>query len=265
MTQADRHSAKPQNSILASLPASDLEQLRPLLVPVSLVGRQVLAELGQPGSYVYFIERGIASVIVKPLAGEEGVQVAMIGREGLAGDPASRCVLQSACARTVMHMPGAALRISTRDLQHAFEHSPALHAACRRSARNLMAQIMQTSSSNARRSLLERCARWLMMTHERSDGDDIHITHEGLSAMLGIGRPSITVAAATLQQAGLIKIGRGRLTVLDRVRLSSVASGAALIPSDLFHCDDRDLSQRDGWMPAMAPHGPERAVSQLGS
>ena len=265
MIQANRHSAAPRNGILASLPASDLERLRPLLVQVSLVGRQVLAEVGQPGSYVYFMERGIASVIVKPLAGEEGVQVAMIGREGVAGDLAFRSVPQPAPARTVMHLPGEALRMSVGDLRQAFEHSPALHVACMRFAGELMAQVMQTSSSNAQRSLLERCARWLVMTHERNDGNDIRITHEGLSAMLGIGRPSITVAAATLQQAGLIEIGRGRFTVLDRVRLSSLATGGAAAPAATFRRDGRDPSGCDRWMPAMAAPGTELAISQLGS
>ena len=218
------------NKLLASLPAQDMELLRSCLVRVPLVRDQMLAEHGQPVDHAFFIERGVVSVISEPVDGEDGIQVAMIGREGMVGDLAQVDLRHSACARVVVHIPGTALRIAGHDLRRAMDASPALFAACARFVQSLMAQVMQTAACNARRSIAERCARWLVMTHERVDGNEVRVTHEALSAMLGMRRSGVTVAAAALQQAGLIRTGRGRFVVLDLPGLQSVAQGAAAIP-----------------------------------
>ena len=218
------------NKLLASLPAHDMDALRSCLVRVPLVRDQMLAEHGQPVDHAFFIERGVVSVISEPVDGEDGIQVAMIGREGMVGDLAQVDARHSACARVVVHIPGTALRVSGNDLRRAMDASPALFAACARFVRSLMDQVMQTAACNARRSIAERCARWLVMTHERVDGNEVRVTHEALSAMLGMRRSGVTVAAAALQQAGLIRTGRGRFVVLDLPGLQSVAQGAAAIP-----------------------------------
>ena len=224
------HVSVSSNKLLASLPAHDMEQLRPCLVRVPLVRDQMLADHGQPVDHAFFIERGVVSVISEPVDGEDGIQVAMIGREGMVGDLALVDVRHSACARVVVHIPGTALRIAGSDLRRAMAASPALFAACADFVRALMAQVMQTAACNARRSIAERCARWLVMTHERVDGNEVRVTHEALSAMLGMRRSGVTVAAAALQQAGLIRTGRGRFVVVDLPGLRSVAQGAAVPP-----------------------------------
>ncbi len=215
----------PLNRLLASLPAHEYDQFKASLVRVSLVRDQVLVENGQPVEHAYFIEHGVVSVTSDAMDGEGGIQVAMIGREGMVGD-VSLMNARAACANVVVHMPGAALRLSTSDLRRAIERSPALHLACARFAQSLLVQVMHTAVCNARRSLTERCARWLVMTHDRVEGNEVQVTHEALSAMLGMHRPGVTVAAAALQQAGLIRTGRGRFTVLDRAGLQDVALGA---------------------------------------
>ena len=215
----------PLNRLLASLPAHEYDQFKTCLVRVSLVRDQVLVEHGQPVEHAYFIEHGVVSVVSDATDGEGGIQVAMIGREGMVGDVSPVNARNAACANVVVHMPGVAFRLSTHDLRRAIERSPALHLACTRFAQSLLVQVMQTAVCNARRSLTERCARWLVMTHDRVEGNEVQVTHEALSAMLGMHRPGVTVAAAALQQAGLIRTGRGRFTVLDRAGLQDVAQG----------------------------------------
>ena len=226
MAFATDHSPAPLNALLASLSSRDLDQFRACLFRVPLARDQVLAQHDQPIDHAFFIESGVVSVVSQPMHGEDGVQVAMIGREGMVGDLTLVDMRHAACARVVVHLPGSALRISGADLRRAIERCPALHSACASFVQALIGQVMQTAACNARRSLAERCARWLVMTLERVDGNEIRVTHEALSAMLGMRRSGVTVAAAMLQQAGLIRTGRGRFTVLDRVGLRNVAQGA---------------------------------------
>ncbi len=227
MALVANHFSAPLNSLLASLPAHEFDQFKACLVRVSLVRDQVLAEHGQPIDHAYFIEHGVVSIISDATDGESGIQVAMVGREGMIGDLSMVDMRHAACANVVVHIPGIALRLSSGDLRRALERSPALHVACGRFVQSLITQVMQTAVCNARRSLTERCARWLVMTHERVEGNEVQVTHEALSAMLGMHRPGVTVAAAALQQAGLIRTGRGRFTVLDRTGLEAVAQGAS--------------------------------------
>jgi hypothetical protein len=88
-----------------------------------------------------------------------------------------------------------------------------------------MNQTMQTAACNARNTLAERCVRWLLMAHDRIEGDDLPTTHEALSTMLGVRRSGITVVASGLQDAGLVRVSRGRITILDRAGLERQAVG----------------------------------------
>ena len=248
-------SSAPLNRLLASLPAREFDQFRASLVRVSLVRGQVLAEHGQPIDHAYFIEHGVVSVLSEPTDEEQGIQVAMIGREGMVGDLSMVDMQHAACSHVVVHIPGVALRLSSGDLRRAIERSPALHTACARFVQSLIAQVMQTAVCNARRSLTERCARWLAMTYDRIEGNEVRVTHEALSVMLGMHRPGVTIAAAALQQAGLIRTGRGRFTVLDRAGLHDVAQGAS--PA-LRAASPRNCPEGAGF--AMLPSAAEAAL-----
>ena len=237
------HAPAPLNAILSSLSSRDLDQFRACLFRVPLAREQMLAQHDQPLDHAFFIERGVVSVVSQPIEDEIGVQVAMIGREGMVGDLTLVDMRHSACARVVVHMPGSALRISGGDLRRAIERSPALHSACSRFIQSLIAQVMQTAACNARRSLAERCARWLAMTLDRVDGNEIKVTHEALADMLGMRRSGVTVAAAALQQAGLIKTGRGRFTVLNRAGLQKVARG----DSSVLQASPERARPETGW------------------
>ena len=220
----------PRNRLLASLPSCDLAAFRSCFVRVPLVCGQVLSDHGFAVDYAYFIEHGVVSIVSAPEADESGVQVAMIGREGLVGDLALVDMRHPARARAIVHVPGSALRISGADLRRAIERSRALHSACSEFVQSMVTQVMQTAASNARRSLAERCARWLVMTLERVEGNEVRVTHEALSGMLGMRRSGVTLAAGILQDAGLIRTGRGRITVLDVARLRAVSQGSPAAP-----------------------------------
>ncbi len=230
MSQLTHPSFAPLNNLLASIPAAEIEPFRSSFVRVPLVRDQVLADHGQPVDHAYFIERGVVSIVSEDIDGEGGIQVAMIGREGVVGDFSMVDMRHPAFARAVVHIPGSALRLTGADLHRVLQSSPTLRAACARFVQSLIGQVMQSAAFNARRSLMERCARWLVMTHERIDGNELWVTHESLSAMLGMRRSGVTVAAAALQQAGLIRTGRGRVMVLDRDGLHGVANGRIPIP-----------------------------------
>jgi CRP-like cAMP-binding protein len=215
------------NTILAALPQEEIGKLRPYMTRMRLVPHQRLIESGQATEHVFFIEEGIASLVAEPEDGSPGVQVAMIGREGMVGGLALLGGAESyAC--TMVQVPGPALRITVANLLHCFEECPALRDASLQYVQALTRQVMSTAASNARNTLAERCVRWLLMAHDRMEEDDLPVTHEALSAMLGVRRSGVTVATAALQEAGLIRTRRGHIRVLDRPGLEAVAAGRTI-------------------------------------
>lgn len=218
-----------ENRLLQSLPADVLQALRPSLTSVRMVTGQVLIERGEAPEHVYFLEDGIVALVAEIGGGSGvGVQVAMIGREGMVGGLALLGADALSFARSVCLIPGAALRISVAKLQAFLEQHSSLRDACTSHVATLVRQTMQNAACNAGNTLAERCARWLLMAHERVDGDEIRVTHEALAMMLGVRRAGVTVVAASLQLAGLIKVNRGRITVLDRTGLAAVCRDPAL-------------------------------------
>lgn len=215
------------NRVLAALPQNEWDILRPHLSRVRLVPGQVVIERGHATEHVFFIEEGIASLMAEADAGGQGVQVAMIGREGIVGGLALLGAETGAFATVVMQVPGPALRIPVVTLRRCLDECPALHRFCLQYVQTLTRQIMQTAAYNARGTLAERCVRWLLMAHDRIEGDDVPVTHEALSAMLSVRRSGITMATAALQEEGLIRTSRGRIHVLDRAGLEAMLSGRA--------------------------------------
>lgn len=215
------------NQILSSVPASSLALLRGGLTRVPIVRDQVLTDFQHRDDQIFFIERGVVSIMSEPADGEDGIQVAMVGREGMIGSLSMLELQHAAPVQVVTSIPGTALRVSGSILRQAINNSPELHIACVRFTQSMTGQIMQTAACHARRTLAERCARWLLMTLDRIDGNEIRVTHEALGAMLGMRRSGVTVAAASLQEAGLIRTGRGRFIIVDPVRLRHFAQGAS--------------------------------------
>lgn len=145
----------------------------------------------------------------------EIVEFATIGSEGMAGFP----VLLGASSmpsRSLVQVPGEGFRMRAAALRQMLEDSPESRDLLLRYTMALVVQIAQVTSCNRLHEVQQRCARWLLQTHDRVDSDTFPLKQEFLAQMLGVHRPSVSVAAGILQREGLIQYSRGQITVLDR-------------------------------------------------
>ena len=211
-----------RNALLASLPSAELEVLAPQLRPVSLVAQQVLHERGNPVEDVYFLESGVVSLTAD--TGDVAlVEVGMTGREGLVGTAAVLTEKALSIHRGLVQQPGTAHRMSAAAFRAATLSLPQFRQRCFCQVHLTMIQTAQSAACNARHELPQRLARWLLMSHDRADGNDLPMTQEFLSYMLGVRRAGVSVVTSMLQGAGIIRQSRGRLTILDRARLETQA------------------------------------------
>jgi len=203
-----------RNHLLDRLAPDDFGLLRPHLQEVRLGYLDPLYEGGDPVRFVYFPMSGVAS-LAKTMENGAAAEVGTTGNEGFVGLP---LLLETEHAPTSVHMqvPGYALRLPARAFQSAFEQSRTLRRSLRRSAFALYNQTSQLVACNRFHDVEQRCARWLLMTHDRMPNDDFLLTHEVLSMMLGVRRSSVTIAAGRLSEMGLIDYRRGHVTIADR-------------------------------------------------
>lgn len=199
---------------LASLGAGEL---------VSLELRQDLAGSDRQQPCVYFMERGIASVVAEVVEGR-GVELGVVGREGMVGvgivyGDAGRPF------RIFMQMEGAAYRFSAERMTAAMAERPTLRRLMLRYARTFSIQVATTALANGRSKLDERLCRWLLMVGDRA-GPRFNITHEFIAVMLAVRRSGVTLALQTLEGKGLIRAMRGSITIVDRNGLIAMANGA---------------------------------------
>jgi len=197
--------------------------LQPHLEPVSLGLRQWVIETQQPIQHVYFPEHGIVSVLADTSQGR--IEVGLIGPEGMAGVPVVLGIDHSPHGYMVQ-AEGEALRIPAQDLRTALRHSPSLNSAFLRYAHALMVQTAETAYANAGFTIEARLARWILMTDDRLAREDLPLTHDFLSIMLGVRRPGVTIAVQNLESNRLIRAKRGGITVLDRTGLVELAESA---------------------------------------
>ena len=211
----------PCNRLLTALPPDGLARLWPQLEAVQLPLRHVLQVPGEPIGSVYFVETGWVSMLAY-LEDGDAAEVGLVGREGMVGLPillgGDRDDLEA-----MMQASGTALRMDAAAFRQELEHIPALRTLLLRYALLHHGQVARTAACNGRHHIEQRLARWLLMAHDRADGDRFPITHEFLSMMLGVRRAGVTVAAGALQKAGLIRYGGGNMTVTDRPGLENVA------------------------------------------
>ncbi len=209
------------NRLLAALPPAVHAGLLPHLEAVSLSVGQVLCRSGEPITYVYFPLSGAVSLLT-PLEDDAAIEVGLVGREGMVGLP---LVLGSDTARgiAICQLPGAALRLDAAALRDQLAAGPALRERLGRYTLYRLTQVAQTVACSRRHPVQQRCASWLVLAHDRVDGDQFPLTHRALGAMLGVRRATVTVAAGILQQAALIHYSRGRITVVDRPGLEAAS------------------------------------------
>src|SRR5215217_126477 len=215
--------ASVRNRLLSALIPDDFGLLRPDLEPVPLDLHQWLIEAGEPIQHVTFPEHGIVSILADTSQGR--IEVGMIGPEGMAGLPVVLGIDRSPHGYMVQ-AAGEALRITTPELRTALRQSPSLQAGFLRYAHALLVQTAQTAYANAGFSMEARLARWILMTDDRLERDELPLTHDFLSMMLGVRRPGVTLAIQALEGSGLIRAKRGGITVLDRAGLEAVANDA---------------------------------------
>ena len=207
------------NGILASLCAQAHERIRPHLEPVHLDLGTVVYETDQPLSHVYFPTTAIVSLLYTM---EDGRCAAMgvVGRDGVVGiavfmggdTTPNRAVVQSA---------GDAWRMDLKHFRSEFRRVDELHRLLLLYTQSLLTQMSQTAVCSRLHSVEQQLCRWLLLTHDRLCGDELMMTQGLLADMLGVRREGVSVAAHRLQQDGLIRYKRGRITIVDRVGLES--------------------------------------------
>jgi CRP-like cAMP-binding protein len=216
-----------RNQLLAVLPAEDFAGLQSHLEPVELELRQVLIEPNEPIAHVYFMERGYTSITTSTNGSK--IEVGLIGREGMVGVPIALGVRATPFEYFIQHA-GDGLRMASHRLGEVIGERPSLHRVLLRYAQALNVQTSGTAFANAEHSMETRLARWLLMCHDRVDGDDIPITHDFMSMMLGVRWAGVTTSLHILEGNGLIRAKRGVITVLDRVKLEELADSAYGLP-----------------------------------
>ncbi len=209
------------NSILAQLSSECVAELRPVMYPVDLEVRQVIYEANRPAHFAYFPESGMISVVAIMENGSS-IEVSTIGRDGLVGG-FLLLGIDRLPYRYFVQVAGRAHRIEAVRLRQEAERNSALCKAILKYQAALLSQSMQLIACNGLHTIQQRCCRWLLTTRDRSDSDEIVLTHEFLALMLGVRRASISEVLSPLQEAGLIKSARGRITVLNRKALEAGA------------------------------------------
>jgi CRP-like cAMP-binding protein len=217
----DRSSREKRNRLLASLPAVDLALLKPHLKEILLEQGAVLQEQGESIEQVVFPTEGLVSLLAVMRQGE-AIETATIGREGAIG-LLSGLGRRRSHTRAVVQVFGSAIRLPAARFRDVAENSQAVRNIIGRYGETLLIQVQQTAACNALHDVEARLSRWLLQARDQVDQNTIRLTHEFLSQMLGVRRPTVTVVARTLQDAGLIRYHRGHIEIVDRPGLEARA------------------------------------------
>ena len=210
-----------KNRLLGTVSPADLTSIKDALEPVALTLRQRIEPPNKPIQHIYFIEEGIVSIVATGPRGKT-IEAGVIGFEGCTGLPfllgAERSPLD-----TFVQLSGSALRIGVDTLRDAMDRHRGLQQILLRSAFAFTLQVAYTALSNGHATLDQRLARWLLMAHDRVRSPVVELTHEFLAIMLGVRRPGVTVALATLQAQGLVSLQRGAIIIQNRDGLLRLA------------------------------------------
>jgi len=212
----------PGNQILRLLPRVALDAIAPWLEEVGLRVGDSLFEPGDDVAHAYFPLNGAVVALVLPMRDGRAVEAATVGREGVIGGIVSLGHKPS-FARALVQIPGRAARISVSRLETAKQAAPGLHDVLICYADCLTAQVLQSVGCAMVHPLEARCARWLLMTHDRLQQADLPLTQEALAEMFGVARTYMTRIAGALQRRGAISYRRGIVRVERRELLEEAA------------------------------------------
>jgi CRP-like cAMP-binding protein len=221
-----------RNRLLGGMDPADFAALSPHLEMVELKMRAVLVEKEASIEDVYFIENGIASVVASS-QDDEKIEVGHVGWEGMSGSSVALGVTIGT-TRTFMQVAGSGWRMNVRQLESAFVKRPEVRERLLQYVYTQEVQVAHSALANARYSIKERLARWLLMSHDRSEGDDLSLTHEFLSLMLGVRRAGVTGELHILEGMSLIRATRGNIRILDRGSLEEIAGGCYGYPEMIY-------------------------------
>ena len=210
-----------RNRILAALPGPEFALIADKLQHVELALGESLHRAGEPIENVFFVESGFISALTM-LSDGAPLEIGLIGAEGAAGVSVILGAKNS-YSETMCQTGGGAYRISAIALKEVVAHAPQLRDLLLRYTHVFHVQVAQTAACNAHHDLGQRLARWLLAAHDRSGVPELSLTQDLIAVMLGVRRSTVSIAASTLQRAGVIRYQHGHITILDRVGLENAA------------------------------------------
>lgn len=239
---ASRHHPR-ANHLLAALPGGVLDRLSPHLEPVRADQGAVFITADEPVERVYFPTSGLFSLIV--LNGEgAAVEAAVVGREGMLGS-ASVLGAPTSTFHELCQVDDGLLGLPSVTLQQELAAEPAVRALFLRYVAALLHATARSVACNRLHLTEQRLARWLLQVRDRVESDTFFLTQEFLGQMLGVRRPTVTEAVATLEAAGLIRHQRGRIRVLDDAALEAAACEDYVRIRDVYAALDQDYPSRN--------------------
>ena len=221
-----------ENQLLTQLPRKERTSVLAHCETVDLTLSTVMSEPGELARYAYFPQDGFLSLIAL-VDDKPGIEVGMIGREGMLGVHVALGVLNSP-VRSLVQGTGHALRIEAKALGTLLKNSMSLQSLLGRYTYVVMAQLATSSACLRFHHIDQRLARWLLMSQDRACANTFKVTHEFLAYMLGVRRVSVTNAAGALQSQGLIAYHRGDITVTNRAALERVACNCYASDSKVY-------------------------------
>ncbi|MEM9927382.1 MAG: Crp/Fnr family transcriptional regulator [Cyanobacteria bacterium P01_D01_bin.50] len=209
------------NQLLAALPLEEYQRLIPHLENIYLMSGEVLCEPGETMTEVYFPTLAMIS-LVSIMENGSTTEVGLIGKEGMVGLPVFLGG-NSTTSRAIVQIEGAAIKLNAKVLKNEFNRGGELQKLLLLYTQALFTQASQNAACNRQHNIEARLARWLLTAQDCIADSELHLTQEFISQMLGTRRSGVTVAAGILQQAGIIRYTRGKISILDREALQATA------------------------------------------
>ncbi|MDN4633798.1 Crp/Fnr family transcriptional regulator [Sphingomonas sp. PsM26] len=227
MSHPDQSTTK--NILLATMSPEDFARLRPNFHRVNLNRGDVLVPANRRVDYIHFPEGGVIST-VSDTPGKGRTEVGIIGKEGVSATHLLLGASDTPHESFIQVGEATALRITTDNYLAAIAQSEPLRTMLLRFVQALMIQTAQSAATNAHQRVEARLARWLLMCHDRMDGDEIALTHDFMGMMIAAERSGVTVTLHILEGAGMIRSTRGRVLILDRAKLTDLAGEGYGVP-----------------------------------
>jgi CRP-like cAMP-binding protein len=214
-------SSRSHNAVLAGLSPKTWERFKPHLRRILLHQNEVLQECGEPAEHIYFIERGLVSLVINAQDGFQ-IETSVAGWEGVVG-VLSAASGQPVAHRVVVQVPGKAYRLPVSVFRDEWRLDALLQEWILRYVHLMLVQTSQGVLCNRIHSIEERLCRWLLTVRDRVESSELELTHACTAHMLGTRRSGVTLALGTLQQSGLIECARAHITIVDHEQLEASA------------------------------------------